>query len=360
MNHLPLHELHVQAGAHFAEQAGWHIPQHYGDEAAEYRAATESAALFDLSAAGKVEVKGPDARTFLHNLCTNDVKNLPAGAGCEAFLTTNKARVVAHVWISHLDDDALLLDTVPGQAPRLLAHLDHYLISEQAELADRTPDLALLRLCGPAGARLLEGVLGAPCSDLAPMHNRRLGPAHVRRQLLLGLDGYDIFCPTAAAPALWQSLCQAGARPAGRLAYNVLRVEAGLPEYGPDIDEERLAMEAGRTSQAISYAKGCYLGQETIVMARDRGQVNRQLTGVTLAEGNLLIPGTKLLQGADEAGHVTSAVFSPRLGKVIALAYLKRACQKPGTQLVVEPATEGRSVTVTALPFTSGGPPAVQ
>ncbi len=335
---LPLHDLHVQAGAVFTGQMGWQVPQHYGDEAGEYRAALEGTAIFDLSDRATIELRGRDARAFLHNLCTNDIKNLPVGASCEAFLTTAKARIVAHIWVYQVAGSSLLLDAAPGMAETVLAHLDHYLISEQVDLVNRSEDLALLRLCGPQSARLVEAIQGC----------------HVRRQNLLALEGHDVFCPVTAAATVWEGLRQAGARPAGRLAYEVLRVEAGLPEYGPDIDEERLAMEVGRTSQAICYTKGCYLGQETIVMARDRGQVNRQLLGLRLGTGSFLERGTKLFQGTEEAGQVTSSVQSPRVGGAIALAYLRRGCQAPGTELLVEPTTAGRSATVSSLPFVSG------
>ena len=132
------------------------------------------------------------------------------------------------------------------------------------------------------------------------------------------------------------------------VTYQVLRIEAGLPECGIDIDENRLAMEVNRTAAAICYTKGCYLGQETIVMARDRGQVNRLLLGLKVAEGPPLAPGTKLLRGNEEVGQVTSSVLSPRFG-VLALAYLRRGSWDPGTALTVE--ATGRDAVVCALPF---------
>lgn len=352
---LPLHALHAAAGAVFTERAGWQVPSHYGAEADEYRAALGGAALFDLSHHARIELRGPEARSFLHNLCTNAVKDLAVGAGGEAFLTTAKARVVALVWFSRPDDDCLWLDSAPGQSAMILAHLDHFLISEQVELIDRTDQVALLRLCGPEAARLLQTPLGATVRDLPPLGVRHadwpgVGTVHVRRHQLLALDGYDLFVPVAAAADLWKLLTAAGARPAGEQVYEVLRVEAGLPRFGSDIDEDRLAMEVGRP-QAISYTKGCYLGQETIVMARDRGQVNRQLLGITAATGPILAAGTKLLRGDAEVGHVTSSVFSPRLGQVVALAYLRRGNGTVGTELLIEPSAAGRWATVASLPF---------
>jgi folate-binding protein YgfZ len=137
--------------------------------------------------------------------------------------------------------------------------------------------------------------------------------------------------------------------------HEILRVEAGLPAFGCDIDDNRLVMEVGRAAQAISYTKGCFLGQEPIVMARDRGQVNRMLLGVVVAAGDELPRGARLFLGEAEVGQVTSSVRSPRLGQVIALAYLKRGHQEPGLQLAVEPTTDGRAAAVAALPFLSAG-----
>src|SRR5579871_701177 len=145
-----VHELTAAQGAVFEDEAGWQMPAHYGDPPAEYRQAIEHAALFDLSHQGKVEVTGKDAAGFLHNLCTNDVRNLAAGAACEAFLTTGQAKVVAYVLIAHArtpeGGDTYWLDTAPGTAGRVVQHLDRYIISEQVELADRTDDFAEFHL----------------------------------------------------------------------------------------------------------------------------------------------------------------------------------------------------------------------
>ena len=300
----------------------------------DYRAAIEGVALFDLSQYGKIELTGPDAASFLQNLCTQDVKSLPVGATCEAFLTTSKARVVAHVWITHTASSVLRLDMVAGQAEKVLAHLNHFLISEKVEIADRTHDFALFRLVGPLANKLSSG--------------------DFRQHTLLALDGVDLFCPVVEADALRQRLIAAGDVPASPATYQTLRIEAGLPEYGIDIDENRLAMEVGRTAQAICYTKGCYLGQETIVMARDRGQVNRLLVGVKIPDGAATGTGAKLFRSGEEVGQATSSVHSPRLGHAIALAYLRRGNWDPNTELVIDPTTDGRSAVVCALPFCAG------
>jgi folate-binding protein YgfZ len=172
---------------------------------------------------------------------------------------------------------------------------------------------------------------------------------HIRRHDLLGVPGYDIVCLAGRAGNVWQMLTRAGARPAGREAYEVLRVEAGTPALGVDLDDTTFAPEVGRTKQAICYTKGCYLGQEPIVMARDRGQVNRTLLGVKLPAGP--VPhNSPLFHDGKEVGRVTSSVVSPRVG-ALGLAYVRRGSQEPGTALEVEAAGTRHPAVVAALPL---------
>jgi folate-binding protein YgfZ len=336
----PLYDATAAAGATFAEEAGWLLPEHFGDPEAEYRAARESAVVFDVSPRGKLSVAGADAGRFLHNLCTNDVLNLSAGQTCEAFLCTAKARVVGHVWITRMAA-GYILDMAAGQNDAVLKHLDHYLISEDVQLSDYTRDMARVLVAGPGAEAVMKrtGLLGVP--DL-PLSERSDGP--------LGVPGWYVHWSWSGGGVLWPRMMTAGARPAGLRTYHTLRVEAGVPMFGPDIDENRLAFEANRTSSAISYTKGCYLGQEPIVMARDRGHVNRLLLGLKLS-GNAAMPhGSKVLRDGTEVGQTTSSVVSPRLGS-IALAYLRRGSWEPGTVVEVETAAGRVRAEVAALPF---------
>jgi folate-binding protein YgfZ len=355
----PLHDIAAAQGAVFAEDAGWLVPAHFGDARAEYAAACDHAAVFDQSHRGKVEAIGKEALFFLHNLCTNDIKNLAVGNGCEAFLANARARALAHVYVFRRPPETpadLWLDAGPGMGEKVFKHLDRHLISEQVELADRTHDFAQAHLCGPEARAVLEKALGGPVGELGELQHeeRPFGSASVRdrRHDLLNLPGYDLLWPAEGATAFWTALTQAGARPAGREAFEALRVEAGVPLYGVEMNEERFVVEVGRTPQAISYSKGCYLGQEPIVMARDRGHVNRTLLGLTLPEGGPAPAGAKVWRGEQEAGQVTSSVFSPRLGKAVALAYLRRGHQEPGTALEVEADGGRRPAVVTPLPLT--------
>ncbi len=356
----PLHDVAAQAGAVFADSAGWLVPAHYGEVLAEYGQARNGAALFDLSHRGKVEVAGADAGSFLHNLTTNDVKGLAIGAGCEAFVTTPTAKVVDHFTLYHVllsgDREAFFLDLEPGRAERLIQHLDRYVISEAVEFADRTREFAHLHLAGPQVKAVLEKALLDEVPDLGPLQHMvrtfgERGHSHVRRHDPLALPGYDVVCLRAFATNVWGLLLRAGARPAGLEAYDVLRVEAGTPAFGADVDENRFVVEVGRVAEAISYSKGCYLGQEPIVMARDRGQVQRTLLGLKLSGEEPAPRGSKVFRDGKEVGVTASSVVSPALGQPIALAYVRRGSQEPGTVVEVETSGARRAAEVVPLPF---------
>jgi tRNA-modifying protein YgfZ len=317
--------------------------------------AREQAAVFDVSDRGAVELAGKDAVAFLHNLCSNNIKNLVPGYGCEFFLTTNKARYIAHGWAYRLSPEkpeTLYLDVAPDAAGKVLKHLDRFIVSEQVELTDRTPQRSQFHVCGPLARATVERALAVPLADLKDLQfvTMPFGSASVRvvRHDWLALPGYDLVCDRNAGAELAERLHGNGAAPLRTEAFEILRVEAGLPVEGAEVDENRFVVEVGRIRQAICYTKGCYLGQEPIVMARDRGHVNRTLLGLKVS-GSAPVPhGVVVMHNGQEVGQVTSSAWSPRAQAVVALAYIKRASQEPGTPVEVL----GRSATVQALPQT--------
>ena len=329
-----------------------------------YEAAITTAALFDVSDRGKLELTGDDAPSFLHNLSTNNVNDLPLGGGCEAFFTTHKAKALFRVLIYHVrlnDDHALMVETAPGRAAALFAHLNRYLIAERVELTERSAEYRQFHLVGPKAAALLERVIGEPLPLLEPLQHleRTLGDSatcHVRRHEPLGVPGFDLVCRPERAELVQELLTAAGAVAGSSAAYETLRIEAGTPLDGVDFDENRFVVEIGRTN-AISYNKGCYLGQEPIVMARDRaGHVNRQLLAVILKDTGGPVPaGSKVWRGETEIGLTTSSTRSPRLGAASALAYLKRGHQEPGTAVEVETPDGKRAAEISGLPVKRAG-----
>lgn len=359
----PLHQVELRAGATFTERAGWDVPAHFGSPVSDYRHALQNAAVFDLSPHGKLELLGKDARSFLHNLCTNDVNRLPGGAGCEAFLTSAQARIVGHAYVYRAGgagSASLWLDLAPGQVERVMKHLDRYIISEQIELADRTRDFAQFHVAGPNAREVLERLAGEPLPELDLLGHEECPfggiSCAIRRREPLGLPGYDLLCPPKSAEALWQALVErGGVRPAGQDAYDILRVEAGTPVYGQDIDETNFPQEVGRTDQAVSFAKGCYIGQETVARIRTYGHVNRSLVGLRLTGSEPPDVGAALYCDGQEVGRVTSAARSPRFG-TIALAYARRGSAEQGTHVEIG-SPGGRPAEVTRLPFSPAGTP---
>jgi folate-binding protein YgfZ len=354
----PLTEICRLSGATFTEVAGFEVPAAFGDTDREYRATLEGATVFDRSPQGKIEVTGKDAPAFLHNLSTNDINGLPLGGGCETYFCDPRAKVLAHALVYHVlsaGRHAFWLDVTAGHNTQVLQHLDGHLISEAVEVADQTERFAQMHLAGPRAKQVLDRALGESLPDLAEfLHmERTFGSAatcHIRRHDPLGVEGYDLVCLNDRAEGIWRVLVAAGAAPSGETVYNTLRMEAGTPVYGVDIGPNRFVMEVARATRAVSYTKGCYLGQEPVVMARDRaGFVNRAFLGMKVLEGGPLPGGTKIFRDGAEIGLVTSSVQSPRLGAPLALGYLRRGHQEPGLRLEAQ-TTEGRQA-VEVLPF---------
>lgn len=312
----------------------------FGDLRAEYQAARSRAALFDLDDWTQVDLAGRDRAKFLHNFCTHDIRGLAVGSGCEAFITNVQGKVLAHVFV-YADQTDLNLIAVPGCAGPIIKHLSRYQISEDVTFSDLTAERRLFLMSGPRAASVLEAS-GVPVESLADNQCRRVadGPHEplVFRNAFLGVPGYLIACKTADATTLRSRFIAAGAEHAGTAAFDALRIEAGFPLYGIDLTDANLAQEAGRTAQAISFSKGCYLGQEPIARIDALGHVNQQLRGLRLEGGPLPPAGAEIMATDDEPrkiGQITSAAFSPAIQAPVALGYLKRHYDTPDLDVSV-------------------------
>ncbi|HTU27443.1 MAG TPA: glycine cleavage T C-terminal barrel domain-containing protein [Pirellulales bacterium] len=302
---------------------------------ADYDALTAGAALVDFNRRTLVELTGDDRARFLHNLSTNEIVKLPVHAGCEAFLTNVQGKILAHVLV-FAEPDALVLDTVPGQGPAIVKHLDRYLIRERVTLADRTADWAEWLLTGSRSAQILASL----CGDAVPADPWTSSPAQIaghlvtlRRVDLVGPVGFLILSDRSAAVAIRDALTAGGAKLVGAAAFEAVRIEAGFPLYGQDVSERNLPQEVARDARTISFRKGCYLGQETVARIDALGHVNQLLVGLRFAGRPDATPGLELLAGTAKAGHVTSAAFSPRQQATVALGYVRRGSHAPGTKL---------------------------
>lgn len=322
----------------------------YGDPGLEYAALREGAGLWDRGAWGLLRFTGPDRLTFLNKYCTQEVKTLAVGAGAYACCLTVKGGMVADLWVLAREDDALVLVT-PAARATLLPHLSKYALFDKVKLAP-ADDLAVVTLWGPRAAEVAAAVLGAAAPEGELAHAARAWAGQqvqVVRDLLPGLRGVDLIAPRDAATALADALVAAGARPVGSDALEQARVEDAFPLFGVDLDERTIPIEAGLEARAISFTKGCYIGQEVIARISHRGHVNRTLAGVRLSALPERTPAPLLREGK-EVGALTSVVRSPRVGGPAGLCLLHRKHADPGTLLEVGPG--GPTATVVALPLT--------
>lgn len=310
--------------------------------------------LVDRSEAGKLLLVGPQAREFLDGQVSNAVIGLEAGSGVYATLLTNKGRMLADLRALALDSESLLLVTERVALQSLFDQTRRGLIGWQAELHKRTLELGLLSLIGPradevaAAAGLpLPGpeehatVALPPAESAPPVLTAAVVPpglepsAAVVGAVVRTSEGLDVLAPAAEVAAVRAALLGAGAAEVPEAAAEIVRVEAGRPRYGIDLDDGVMPEEAGIVDRAVSFKKGCYVGQETVARLHWKGKPNRHLRGLRLSEP--AEPGTPVLSGDREVGHLTSSLSSPHLGP-IALAILRREVS-PGDHVTIAGAT---------------------
>jgi folate-binding protein YgfZ len=328
----------------------------------EYQAVRNRAGLFDTSSAAKLRLTGPDAPMFLSNLSTNDIKNLPLGGGCLTYFCDSRAKTLFQAWVYHIllaeGQHALWLETTPGRDEALAKYLDRYLISEAVEIEVVTGEFAQMHLAGPNAQEILQTALIDSVPHLGELQHMertfgRESTCSIRRHDRLGCPGFDLVCRNERASGVWRMLVAAGATPAGQDAYECLRIEAGTPAYGVDIDETRFVVEIGNAADAISYSKGCYLGQEPIVMSRDRaGHAPRSFVGFRISSTDTLpSPGAAVMMGGEEIGILTSITKSPCSGEILALGYVRWKHREPGTLCDIVTGDLRLPAAIVNLPF---------
>ena len=319
----------------------------------EYAVVRHQVGLLDRGDFGVLALTGRDRATFLHALLSNEIKALGPGQGCAATLLDvhGKVQVVLFVWVA---DDRIFVVTPPSMAAKTAEALDHYLFSEKVAIEDVSRDTALFVLAGPAARATCERLTGAQPPESPWSHVvAKLGETLVRLVSGGGETGEAevwIVCPLGEASKVREALVLAGVRPIGREALESLRIEAGTPLFGHDVDESVLLPEIP-FENLLSYAKGCYPGQEVVVRIRDRGHVNRMLRGLVLDGIEVPGDGAEVVAGEDPVGKVTSATWSFGLERPVALAFVRRQHAEPGTRVSVRLAGTTMVATVSALPF---------
>jgi len=335
-----------------------------GDLKTQHAALWHSAGVLDLSSRSRLCLAGTDRVRFLHGQVTNDVKALGVGGGCYAALITAKGKMQSDMNVYCLPEE-LLLDFEPGLTAMVSERLEKYVIADDVQIIDVAANYGLLSVQGPkaelvVGASAIGDDLPGKPFGWVRKAETDFGEIHVINQPRLGTSGYDLLVATEQSGALKKKLI-AAAKSAdgcecGWPAFEMARIEAGIPRFGADMDETTNPLEAGLEAGAISFDKGCYIGQEVISRIRTYSEVAKALRGLRLADDLKSLPkkGDKLFYDGKEAGFVTSAIASFRLNANIALGYVKREVNQLGTELTLRTAEGESRARIVELPFVKG------
>lgn len=303
----------------------------------EYAAAHNSAAMIDRSSQGTIVLTGVDRASFLHALLTNDIALLPMGTGVYAAYLTPQGRMISDMRVIETGN-RMLLNVEREVAAPLAARFDKLIFSEDVQVRDATSELATIGMHGPSASAMINRATGISVADLANQYdNVTSGTLTIVRDDALGLPGYDVYVPASDADAVRAKLIGAGAVPASEETGETLRIEAARPRFGIDMTTDTIPLEAGLEDRAISFTKGCYVGQEVIirVMHRGHGRIARRLVSIVLTNGAVPARADKIQLGDRIVGEITSATASPKLDAPLALGYVQRDHAAPGTELTV-------------------------
>ena len=355
----PFYEIHLAQGAVFKDDSGWLMPMSFGDELKEYTAVRNNVGIIDLSHRGKIILSGKEHIKFLQGILTNDVNKLTHGKGLYSTFLTAKGKIISDMRLYHRSQSTLL-DIEPGLNERISELLIKNKISYKATIEDWTDKISLMSVQGPQSRKLIEKTLGEKIIDLDEydfiMREINGAEAMIAKSSRTGEEGFDIYIPADGLDrALWDALVDNGAEfkiiPVGNNALETLRIEAGIPRYGIDMNENTIPIEAGLW-HALSFDKGCYVGQEVIARIKWRGHVNRHLVGFDV-EGDIIPKREdKVFNGEREIGYTTSSTYSPNLKRVIALGYIRREFKDSGTKVTIHQVDKTNIFAkVVGLPF---------
>lgn len=341
----PLLEAHRAAGAEFGEYFRVRLPAQFRDPLAEYTSGRDRVALIDTNFRAAFALTGPDRVRYLNAVTSGNIRDLAPGQSALGLLLNAQGHMLAELITLTLEDRLFVLShTFLRQ--RTFETLDKFIIMDDATLSDETNRTGTLAIGGPKAPELLRDLTrveytqlpaGAHVASVLKVSDAPI-PCRILQHSLFGSPGVELLLARDSLLTAWKALDEAvrarGGSPIGYRALGMLRMEAGIPWFGTDFDEHHIPQEAGIESTHVSFTKGCYTGQEIVERVRSRGHVNWRLTGVLFDNNEPPEPGTAILASdGSEAGHVTSAAFSPLAGKAIGMAYLRREYRQPGTKL---------------------------
>jgi len=353
----PLFEAQQNLGASFAQFGGWDMAEIYTDALEEHARVRTTVGLIDLSYFGVIKIGGKEGGQFLHGLVTNDIKGLEKGKGERAAFLTGKGKVMALCRILGLGDEYLTIND-PQTHEKIFKYVFPFSYAGDFKAEDVSAAYRTLSIQGPRALLVMKEICfePVPALDEHDWIETIIAGHHVLvvRASHTGELGFDILVDESGLQDVWDFILLKGAfhsiAPVGLRALDSLRIEAGIPVYGVDADDTNMMLELG-LSDAVSFTKGCYTGQEAVAMATYRGHVSKKLSGLVIAEGTLPDTGDVIIKEGKEVGQVTSALKSPSLGSAIALGYVKYGAFDPGTKLEVRHKESSLRAEIVELPF---------
>ena len=337
----PLYEKHVAAGASFGESGGFFLPKNYGNPEKEAETARKSVSVVDISGRGKLVLSGKDHARFLQGMLTNDVEKRPPGTGAYAAILTPKGKMISDMRTLK-NESSVYVDTEPGSAGVLRDLLAKFRLSYKAEIIDATQDFCVLHLCGPESGDFVGERLGVGTGEMKEYDHVEAAGAVVAKLNRTGETGFDVIFENSEAERVWDILASEPktAGLAGSDALEVLRIEAGIPVYGKDMDSSTIPIEAGIWN-ALDFEKGCYVGQEVVARIRWRGRVNWHLVCFAAENDPRPLPGDALVSGEKKIGRITSSAYSEFLGKNVAIGYIRREFREFDGEIAVSEGKDG-------------------
>jgi folate-binding protein YgfZ len=333
-----------------AEYRGAATAAHFGDPQAEFAALRGGCGVYDLGFRAKISLNGSDRERWLNGMVTNNIRDLAVGRCVYAFLLNPQGHILGDLF-AYNRGESITVDTDCGQAEKILATFDHYIIMDDVEVTNLSEQLTALGIAGPKAGGVLAAA-GFATGEMQPLQVQSVTWRGMECMLVRSEDekniSYEIWLPPTAVRQLWDALLHAGAVPVGSEALELQRIVSGVPTYGVDIRERDLPQETEQ-ARALNFNKGCYVGQEIVERIRSRGAVHRKFAGFVAEGAAQIAAGMKIVAGEKEVGEITSSAFLQAADKTVALGYIRREVGIPGREVVIGAAR----ASVVALPIES-------
>lgn len=335
MKKNPLHEFERSLNANFKNDDIYQIPTNYGDRELEVNNSRNAITFSDISNRGKLKLSGKDHLKLLQGMLTNDVLKLETGKGRLAAILTNKGKMISDMRV-YKNSDSVYLDIEPGLNSKLKDHLLKFRLSYKADIEDTTDEFGLIHVSGPKCPDLIINSFNINYEEFEQYDHFDIEGTKIIKINRTGGPGFDIQFTKESADQIINLITNSSIKiyPAGSQAMEIMRVEAGIPKYSIDMDENTIPIEAGLWS-ALDFEKGCYVGQEVVARIKWRGRVNRHLVNMSIEGEKVLNPKNKIFSDEKEIGKITSSVFSPTVNKVIAIGYIRREFKEHGSEAEV-------------------------